>query len=198
MVSTPHPFRVAIFASGKGTNAENISKYFASHPSIRVVALFSNQAEAYALVRARMLNIEAYTFTRQEFQQGVVLNQLTTLSVTHIVLAGFLWLIPKHILQAYPDRIINIHPALLPKYGGLGMFGLRVHEAVREAGEKETGITIHLVNENYDEGRVLFQQRCEIGEELTAQQIAQCVQALEYEHYPKVIEKWILESTGHH
>jgi phosphoribosylglycinamide formyltransferase-1 len=111
--------------------------------------------------------------------------------VTHIVLAGFLWLIPDYLVRAFPNGIINIHPALLPKYGGKGMYGLKVHQAVKAAADKETGITIHLVNEHYDEGKILFQASCSLNGNQTAEEIAACVHKLEHEHYPRVIEKWI-------
>ena len=125
----------------------------------------------------------------------LIKKALEDASVTHIVLAGFLWMIPGYLLEMFPDRIINIHPALLPKYGGKGMYGATVHKAVKAARDKETGITIHLVNEQYDEGRILFQARCPITEELSPDDIANCVHKLEHEHYPKVIEEWILKSV---
>jgi phosphoribosylglycinamide formyltransferase 1 len=186
-------FRIAILASGNGSNAEEIVKYFKDHAFIEVSLILSNNQEAFVLTRARKLDIPARTFTRTEFRESQVLVEwLKEAAVTHIVLAGFLWLIPDYLIKAYPEKIINIHPALLPKYGGKGMYGLKVHEAVKDSGETETGITIHLVNEKYDEGTILFQGKCSIERAYSPQQIAQCVQRLEYEHYPKVIEKWIL------
>lgn len=188
-------FRVAVFASGSGTNAEEIFKYFKDHPAIEVVLLMTNNASAYALERAKKYHVKSAVFNRTQFLDGeVVRRQLQESGVTHIVLAGFLWLIPSYLLNDFPNRIINIHPALLPKYGGKGMYGARVHEAVRTAGDRETGITIHLVNEHYDEGRILFQGKCDIGENYSPEEIAACVHKLEYEHYPRVIEQWILGS----
>lgn len=194
----PEKFRIAIFASGSGSNAEEIIKHFKNHPDIDVSLLLSNNPAAFALERAKRLGITSKTFTRHEFREThVVLEWLREKQITHVVLAGFLWLIPKYLIQAFPDRIINIHPALLPKYGGKGMYGTIVHEAVKAADETETGITIHLVNENYDEGKILFQGRCNIERHYTPEEIAQCVHKLEYEHYPKVIEKWIMgEAAG--
>lgn len=194
---SPEKFRIAVFASGSGTNAEEVFKYFKDHQRIEVALLLSNNPSAYALQRAANHDIETLVFNRQEFLDGTMLGEkLAQARITHIVLAGFLWLIPSYLLQRFPDRIINIHPALLPKYGGKGMYGAKVHQAVKASRELETGITIHLVNERYDEGKVLFQGRCAIGEQDTPDQIAACVQKLEHEHYPKVIEKWILSSTA--
>ncbi|MGC1243221.1 MAG: phosphoribosylglycinamide formyltransferase [Chryseosolibacter sp.] len=189
-------YRVAVFASGSGTNAEEIFKYFKSHSSIEVVLLASNNPGAYALQRAENHHIKNAVFSRKEFQDGTLIRKLLEdARVTHIVLAGFLWLIPDYLLKAFPDRIINIHPALLPKYGGKGMYGAKVHEAVRASGEKETGITIHLVNERYDEGRILFQGKCSIEENYSPEDIAACVHELEHKYYPRVIEGWILKEV---
>ncbi|MCB0487289.1 MAG: phosphoribosylglycinamide formyltransferase [Cyclobacteriaceae bacterium] len=185
-------FRIAVFASGSGTNAERIFEHFKNHDSIEVALLLSNNAEAYALKRAANANVPSKIFSRQEFREGTVLQWLKEAEITHIVLAGFLWLVPSELISSYSDRIINIHPALLPKYGGKGMYGSKVHEAVKLAEEKETGITIHLVNEKYDEGRTLFQTSVEISPTDTPDEIASKVHQLEYAHYPEVIEKWIL------
>jgi phosphoribosylglycinamide formyltransferase 1 len=186
-------FRLAVFASGNGSNAEEIFKYFKTHPSIGVGLLLSNNPEAFALERARNHGIQTITFNRQEFLDGTRLRiHLKNEGITHIVLAGFLWMIPGYLLKSFPDRIINIHPALLPKYGGKGMYGSKVHEAVKAARELQTGITIHLVNERYDEGKILFQEKCAISENHSPDEIAACVHKLEHEHYPKVIEQWIL------
>jgi phosphoribosylglycinamide formyltransferase 1 len=186
-------FRLAVFASGNGSNAEEIFKYFKKHPAIEVGLLLSNRPEAFALQRAQNHGIKTVVFNRQEFLEGTTLRMhLGNEGITHIVLAGFLWLIPDYLLKSYPDRIINIHPALLPKYGGKGMYGSKVHEAVKAARDLETGITIHLVNERYDEGKVLFQGRCSITENHSPDEIAACVHKLEHEHYPPVIENWIL------
>lgn len=184
--------RIAIFASGSGTNAEAIFTYFQGHPSIEVVALFSNNPKAYALERAKRHNIPAVVFNRSDFYEtNLVLESLEELRVTHIVLAGFLWLLPGVIIETYPSRIINIHPALLPKYGGKGMYGARVHEAVKASGDRMTGITIHEVTQNYDEGPVIHSATCIIDPEDSTEDIARKVHQLEYLHYPRTIEKWI-------
>ena len=192
----PKEFRIAIFASGSGTNAEEIMKHFRHHARVEVVMLLSNAPEAYALKRAEKFNVPTAVFTRKEYKESqVVLEWLQEKQVTHVVLAGFLWLVPGYLTDAFPDRIINIHPALLPKFGGKGMYGMKVHEAIKEQGELTTGITIHLVNEHYDEGRVIFQASCPVGPQDTPETIAQQVHRLEYAHYPRVIEEWILGSA---
>lgn len=187
-------FRIAIFASGDGSNAENIIRFFSGHPHIDVAVLMSNNPDAFALERASKLNVKAVVFNKQQFRESnEVLDWLTKDGITHIVLAGFLWLIPPNILEAFPDRIINVHPALLPQYGGKGMFGLKVHEAVHKNGDKESGITIHLVNPRYDEGRILFQEYCRVFSTDRIDEIADKVHALEYKYYPGVIEHWIMK-----
>lgn len=187
-------FRLAIFASGSGTNAERLFNHFKNHPQIQVVLLLSNNAEAYALQRASKAGVTSKVFNKAQLREGEVLKWLVEYSITHVVLAGFLWLIPNNLIEAYPNRIINIHPALLPKYGGKGMYGPNVHEAVRAANENETGITIHLVNEKYDEGAVLFQAKTSIDRKDSPQKIAEKVHELEYKYYPVVIEDWILKT----
>ncbi len=184
--------RIAIFASGSGSNAEEIIRYFHDHSSIEVSLLVSNNAKAYALERAKGFSIPTKTFTREEYLGStILLDWLGEYKITHIVLAGYLWLIPKYLIDAYPDRIINIHPALLPLFGGKGMYGMKVHQAVKDAGAVETGITIHVVNENYDEGEILFQGRCAVDADCTPEEIARRVHELEHAHYPRVIEEWI-------
>ncbi|MFZ2906635.1 MAG: phosphoribosylglycinamide formyltransferase [Cyclobacteriaceae bacterium] len=186
--------RIAIFASGSGTNAEEIMKHFQHHDSIEVVMLLSNSPQAYALERAKKLSIPSKVFNRTIFRESEdVLIWLRDSSVTHIVLAGFMWLVPAYLIKAFPGKIINIHPALLPKFGGKGMYGMHVHEAVKTTGEKETGITIHEVNEQYDEGKILFQARCEVSSSDSPDDIAKRVHQLEYAYYPRVIEEWILK-----
>lgn len=188
--------RIAIFASGNGSNAEEITRYFKNNPSIEVAMVFTNNPDAFVIERARNLQLPCIVFNRAEFKEGTfIIDELKKNRITHLVLAGFLWLIPSYLLKGFPDRIINIHPALLPAFGGKGMFGPKVHEAVLASGVKETGITIHLVNEHYDEGRVIFQGKCAIEENSTVQGIADAVHALEYKYYPPVIEKWILENN---
>lgn len=187
--------RIAILASGNGTNAEEIIRYFEGHDSVDVAMLLSNNPKAYALVRAADHGIPAKVFNRTQFyESSEVLKWLKEEGITHIVLAGFLWLVPSYLIEAFPDRIVNIHPALLPQFGGKGMFGMKVHEAVRAAGSKTSGITIHLVNEHYDDGAVLFQCECDLDENCTAETIAEKVHALEYAHYPRIIEEWVLRS----
>lgn len=188
------PHRIAIFASGSGTNAEEILAYFQYHPSIEVKVLLSNNPQAQALQRAERFKVKALTFNKAQFRDTYeVLAWLKDEKVTHIVLAGFMWLVPDYLIHAYPGKIINIHPALLPKFGGKGMYGKFVHEAVKAAGEAETGITIHEVNEHYDEGNIVFQATCGIEAVDSVETIAQKVQKLEHIHYPKVIEQWILQ-----
>lgn len=187
--------RIAVFASGAGSNAEEIFKYFREHQTIEVVLLLSNKPDAPVLKRAQKWGVPSRAFSRQEFfESEVVLGWLQEQRTTHIVLAGFLWLIPGFLLREFQDRMVNIHPALLPKYGGKGMYGSKVHELVKRGGEVETGITIHVVNETYDDGRVLFQAKCAIEPTDTPQTIAEKVHVLEHASYPMVIEKWILSS----
>ena len=189
-------FRIAVLASGNGSNAEEIFKYFKNHSDIEVRLLLSNNLNAFALKRAKNHAIRSVVFNRNEFLDGTIIrSQLEVEGITHIVLAGFLWLIPAYLLKTFPDRIINIHPALLPKYGGKGMYGSKVHEAVKAARDLETGITIHLVNDRYDEGKILFQEKCAITGNDTPDEIAACVHKLEHAYYPKVIEKWILKNV---
>jgi phosphoribosylglycinamide formyltransferase-1 len=184
---------IAIFASGSGSNAENIARYFRSHTLVNVSLVLSNKPDAYVLQRADKLGIPYFVFTREQFYHSEdVLDTLKKYDIGFIVLAGFLWLVPENILKAFPGRILNIHPALLPKYGGKGMYGERVHKAVRESGDRETGITIHLVNEKYDDGQIIFQARCDVDMDDTPESIAEKVHQLEYEYFPKEIEKFVL------
>lgn len=184
--------RIAIFASGSGTNAEEIMKHFQNSSSVKIVLLLSNNPEAFALERAKKFNVPSRVFNREQWKGSeCVLEWLTEKKVTHIVLAGFLWLVPAYLIKAFPGKIVNIHPALLPKHGGKGMYGMKVHEAVKSSGDKETGISIHVVNEHYDEGELLFQARCTVEEADTPVTIAQKVHQLEYKHFPSVIEQWI-------
>lgn len=186
-------FRLAILASGNGTNAERFFEYFKDHEQIEISLLLSNNPAAYALERAKNNSVDYKVFDKAQLKHGEVLKWLKAGKITHIVLAGFLWLIPDNLLKAYPNKIINIHPALLPKYGGIGMYGSKVHEAVKAAQEKETGITIHLVNEQYDEGTIVFQSKIPLLRADSPEQIAEKVHGLEYQYYPKVVESWILK-----
>ncbi len=184
------PLRIAIFASGSGSNAENIVHYFSGSSEFQFPLIISNQPNAYIHKRAETLKIPSFTFTKEQFFDAKpVLELLTEYNIDAIVLAGFLLKIPTLLIQHFPDKIINIHPALLPKFGGKGMYGARVHQAVKEAGETETGITIHYVNENYDDGNIVFQARCPVSADDTAEMIAAKVHLLEYEYYPQIIEK---------
>lgn len=180
---------VAIFASGSGTNAENIARYFSKSETVKVAVVLSNNKNVGVHARVNKLGIPSFVFSRDEFVEGTpVLAKLAEYQVDLIVLAGFMNKISDALLGAYPGKIINIHPALLPKHGGKGMYGMHVHEAVVAAGEKESGITIHYINENYDEGDVIFQAKCEVLPADTPDEVAAKVHALEYAHYPHVIE----------
>jgi phosphoribosylglycinamide formyltransferase-1 len=190
------PYRLAIFASGNGTNAEQIIRYFAGHPSIGVAVVAGNKAQAPVMERARRLDIPTAAFSKSEFYSDAFVQQQKANGITHIVLAGFLWLVPEGLLQAFPHRIINIHPSLLPRFGGKGMYGMRVHEAVKQSGESQTGITIHEVTGRYDEGPVILQAQCPVFPTDTPDQIAGRVHALEHEHYPRAIERWVLNSPA--
>ncbi|MBL3656861.1 phosphoribosylglycinamide formyltransferase [Fulvivirga sediminis] len=184
--------RIAIFASGNGSNAQKIAEYFKDSSTVEIVLILSNKKDAYVLERADQLGIPSYVFTRSQFNNThEVLDELKKNDVDFIVLAGFLLLIPEYLVDSYPEKIINIHPALLPSYGGKGMYGEKVHQAVCEAKEKETGITIHYVNNKYDDGEIIFQARVALNNNDTPEQVAQKVHRLEYEHYPKVIESVI-------
>ena len=183
---------IAIFASGSGTNAQRIIEYFSGNPKISVALILSNKPDAYVLVRAKNLNVPAVVFDRHSFYEtDDIIKLLKKEKIDFIVLAGFLWMVPVNLILAYHGRIINIHPALLPKYGGKGMYGERVHEAVIQSGDKVSGISIHYVNEKYDEGDIIFQVKCEVLQNDTPNSLAQRVHQLEYKHYPEVIEKLV-------
>lgn len=183
---------IVVFASGSGTNAEEIFKYFASHASIAVSGLLTNNPNAMVLSRAEKHHIPSRVFSREEFSDSkYFLSVLKNWDADVIVLAGFLWLLPAYLVDTYPDRILNIHPALLPKFGGKGMYGMHVHRAVLNSGEKESGITIHLVNREYDKGSIIFQTSCTINEEETPESLAAKIHVLEHRYYPAVIEEWL-------
>jgi phosphoribosylglycinamide formyltransferase-1 len=187
---------IAIFASGSGSNARRIIEYFAAHNHIQVALALTNNPKALVTEVARQSGIQVSIFTRDEFYQSdKVLHILQKHGIQWVVLAGFLWLVPNNLIQHYPNRIINIHPALLPKFGGKGMYGMRVHQAVVENKETHSGITIHLVNEKYDEGKILFQASCMVESGDTAEEVAKKVQVLEHTHFPEVIEKVILNNV---
>ncbi len=181
--------KIAIIASGSGSNAENIIRFFGDDASVSFPLIISNKPDAYVHERAKQLNVPSVTVTKAGFENGEALKLLKEYDIDFIVLAGFLLKVPEAILKEYRGRIINIHPALLPKYGGKGMYGNKVHEAVVAAGEKETGITIHYVNEHYDEGEIIFQAKCEVLPTDTPDRVAEKVHQLEYLHYPRVIKE---------
>ena len=185
---------IAIFASGSGTNAENIIKHFSNTNTAKVSLVLSNKRQSLVLKRAEALNIRTVFFERKEFYvTGKVLRYLALYKIDFIVLAGFLWLVPENIIEQYHGRIINIHPALLPAYGGKGMYGEAVHKAVIDNHDKESGITVHYVNKMYDDGDIIFQKRCKVGPSDTPDSLAEKVHALEYVHYPKIIEKLVVK-----
>ena len=185
--------KIAIFASGSGTNAENIVRYFNEKATAEIALILTNKPDALVLERAARLKIKTFVFNRADFYESdKVESKLKESNIDLIVLAGFLWLVPPGLIKDYHNRIVNIHPALLPKYGGKGMYGMKVHETVIAEGESESGITIHFVNENYDEGDIIFQGKCTISKEDTAESLANKIHELEYKYYPEVIEGVIL------
>ena len=187
--------RIVIFASGSGTNAENIIRFFQKKENASVVLVLTNNPQAKVLDRCKTLAVSALSFNRVAFSKtDDVLNILKASKPDLIVLAGFLWKMPETILNAFPNKIINIHPALLPKYGGKGMYGMHVHQAVVANNETETGITIHYVNENYDEGAVIFQAKCDVLPSDSANDVAAKIHELEMEHFPKVVEKLLYDN----
>lgn len=189
--------RIAVFASGNGSNAENIVRYFVDGNLARVEAIYCNNPKAQVIRRATNLKVPLILFDREKFYAtDFVLRDLQSRNIDLIVLAGFLWLMPGTITKTFAQKIVNIHPALLPSYGGKGMFGDNVHEAVIEAGEKESGITIHLIDELYDHGTILLQEKYILSPDETPDSLATKIHQLEYEHYPKVIEKLLTEDNG--
>jgi len=188
---------LAIFASGSGTNAENLIRFFRTSKKNNITLVLSNKENAGVLKRAKNLDIPTVVIDRQEFYDSDhVLKLLNQYDINYIVLAGFLWLVPENLVKNYPSAIVNIHPALLPKYGGKGMYGSRVHEAVIANGERESGITIHYVNEKYDEGNIIFQATCPVEKGETPKSLAQKVHELEYKHFPNVLEELLDEKTS--
>lgn len=183
--------KIVIFASGSGTNAENIIRHFKATKTASVEAVFTNKADAQVIQRAEKYQVPSQIFSKNDLETGKVLQEINTIQPDLIVLAGFLLKFPETIVAAYPDKIINIHPALLPKYGGKGMYGMHVHRAVVENKELKTGITIHYVNENYDEGNVIFQKEVTVLISDTPEVVAAKIHELEQDHFPVVIEKLI-------
>jgi phosphoribosylglycinamide formyltransferase 1 len=181
---------IAVFASGSGTNAENLIQYFRNKQEFNVALIVCNNVDAGVIERANRLNVPCVVIDKESFNDQVrMLEILRQYQIEFIALAGFLWLIPPYLVTAFPNGIVNIHPALLPKFGGKGMYGDKVHQSVIQSGETESGITIHWVNEHYDEGTIIFQAKCKIAPEDSPQSLASKIHLLEYEFYPKVLEE---------
>ena len=183
--------KLAILASGSGSNAENIANYFANNNNVEISLIVSNKKDAFVLERAKKLNIPSAVFTNKQMKEETDLLETLKKEADFIILAGFLLKVPENIIEAFPNKIVNIHPALLPNYGGKGMYGMHVHNAVKANNEPKSGITIHYVNENYDEGAIIFQADTALTPEDSADDIAAKINTLEYEHFPKVIEEVI-------
>ena len=187
--------RIAIFASGSGTNAENIIKYFQNSDSIRVSKVYCNKKDAGVFERCQRLNVPCIWFSREAFYDSSRVLHDVQLYADFVFLAGFLWKIPANFITAFTNKMVNIHPALLPKYGGKGMYGMNVHRAVKENNESETGITIHFVNENYDEGAIIFQAKTALEPTDSPEDIASKIHELEYANFPRVVENVILKQN---
>lgn len=187
--------RLSIFASGSGSNAEKFFEHFQNHPKIEIVSVFTNNKSAGVIERADRFGIQHHVYNRTYWEKGEQIIQiLKEEEVDFIVLAGFMLLIPEKLVKEFSDKIFNIHPALLPKFGGQGMYGSNVHKAVKAAGETESGLTIHFVNEHYDEGKIIFQEKCQLVPTDSAEDIAAKVLKLEHKNYPKVVEREVLKS----
>jgi len=181
--------KIIIFASGSGSNAENIVNYFKENEKVNVACIFTNNNKAGVIERAKKHKIPIEVFTKNDFQDEKFINRITKYSPNLIVLAGFLLKVPEYLISAFQTKIINIHPSLLPKYGGKGMYGINIHRAVFENKEQKSGVTIHFVNENYDQGAIIFQEHCDISDCVSAEEIATKIFALEHKYLPLVIEK---------
>ncbi len=182
--------RIAIFASGSGSNAQRIMEHFKRNKEMEVALVLCNKPDAYVLQRADNFEVPTHVFTKEElYHTNSIDNLLKNLEIDLIVLAGFMWLIPERLIHAYPKRMVNIHPALLPKFGGEGMYGQKVHEAVLQSGDAETGISVHYINKNFDEGEIIYQSRCPVDKNDDAEKLAYKVHQLEHLHYPKIIEE---------
>lgn len=190
--------RIAILASGSGTNAQRLMEHFSASALAEIALIGCDKPGAGVVERAWRMGVPTYLFDAAALRQGELQGELERAGIGLVVLAGFLRLIPVAMVQAWRDRIINIHPSLLPRHGGKGMYGHRVHQAVLAAGDQESGITIHLVNERYDEGRVLFQAKCPVLPEDTPDTLAQRIHGLEHAHYPAVVEQYLRELAGEH
>ncbi|MDA8956039.1 phosphoribosylglycinamide formyltransferase [Flavobacteriales bacterium] len=187
--------RIAIFASGSGSNTQSIIEYFQQKESIEVALIMCNKSNAFVVQRAKKLGVKCFVFNSDTFKNNLgFLDVLSKYKVSWIILAGFLLKIPEYVIEQYQGKIINIHPALLPKYGGKGMYGANVHEAVLENKELQSGISIHYVNKNYDEGKIIFQASCSISPEDSLEDLSNKIQQLEHLHYPRVIEETIINS----
>lgn len=188
--------RIGIFASGEGTNAQRFIDYFKDSKSISISLIITNNGKAKVIERAKNADIPVLIVDRDMlYDTDKVVNELKT-KIDFVVLAGFMWMVPENIIKAFKNKMVNIHPALLPAYGGKGMYGPHVHEAVIENNEKRSGITIHYVNEKYDEGKIIHQQECVVTENDTAETLARKIHKLEYEYYPKIVEKLLLENIS--
>jgi phosphoribosylglycinamide formyltransferase-1 len=186
--------KLVVFASGNGSNALNLAGYFKQHPLISFTTIYCNNPNAGIISKAKENGLGCRVFTKEEWKDGTIQSELDFLKTDFIVLAGFLWLVPESLVESYNNRIINIHPSLLPKYGGKGMYGMAVHNAVVIAGESESGITIHLVNKEYDKGAILSQKSVPITKDDTPESVAHKIHDLEYAYFPKTVEDYILNS----
>lgn len=188
--------KIIVFASGSGTNAENIIKHFANTEIAKVVSVFTNNASAKVIERAKNHQIPVEIFSKNELLERNVLQKIQKIAPDLIILAGFLLKFPENIIEHYPNKIINIHPALLPNYGGKGMYGMHIHRAIVNNKEKETGISIHYVNENYDEGAIIFQANVALTEEDTPETVAEKIHELEQKHFPEIIQTVLEDSNS--
>ena len=185
----PKTTQIAVFASGEGTNAENLFRYFQNHPTIKITLLVCNNPKAGVIARVENAGIPVEIIDREQWKNAEsIISILKGYKIDYIVLAGFLWLIPEALVNAYPNKIINIHPSLLPKFGGKGMYGMKVHQAVKQAGEGFTGITIHFIDNEYDKGKVIFQEKVEISPNDTPDDISAKVRGLELKYLPEIVE----------
>ncbi len=187
--------KLILFASGSGSNVENIINYFSSTKTAIVTKVLCNNKNAKVFERCKRLKVDCMHFTREDFYHSDVVLNILREEAHYVILAGFLWKVPENVIRSFPNKIINIHPSLLPKYGGKGMYGMHVHKAVKENNEIETGITIHFVNQNYDEGGIIFQSKTEVVKDDTSENIASKVHELEYKFFPRVIEEVVVSSN---
>jgi phosphoribosylglycinamide formyltransferase-1 len=185
--------KIIVFASGSGSNAENIITHFSSTKTAVVTRVLCNNKNAKVFERCKRLNVPCVYFNRNDFYKSETILNILKAEADYIVLAGFLWKVPENVIEAFPKKIINVHPALLPNYGGKGMYGMNVHKAIRANNETETGITIHFVNENYDEGAIIFQAKTDVTPEDSPEDIAAKIHLLEQRYFPKVIEETIVK-----